>query len=185
MTAATRTRTARTTRASVPAQEAGPGIKTRQATAPAPAVTPAKPKSHRQLVGDATAAWQQENQQALTIVAHLSGTATSGSVWKVRTEAGEEKRAQFTAENGTLRLVGFEDAAKGTKSTRAQIAEVVANLGKYEVVQHSTGSIWTVKDPAGKLYSYDRKEGTLTEKPAKKAPATPSTPATAPVTDAS
>lgn len=136
----------------------------------APVTAPAK-RSHRQLAADAVTAWQQANQQALTLVAHLSGTAAAGSIWKVRTEGGEEKRAKFTPDGGRLTLTGFEDTGKTGRTTRTEVAAEVARLGGYEPVMHSQGSVWTVKDAAGKLYSFDRKAGTITAKAEKKAPA--------------
>lgn len=139
----------------------------KKAAAPAPAPAPAK-KSHRQLAADAVTVWQQENQQALTLVAHLSGTATAGSVWKVTAEDGTARRAQFTAKAGKLVLTGFEEKPAGAKTTRDEVAAEAAKLGAYEVVMHSQGSIWTVKNPEGTLFSFDRKAGTVTEKPAKK-----------------
>jgi hypothetical protein len=157
--AATKTTTRTARRTAAPAPTPAPEVK---------APTAPVKKTHRQLVADAVAAWQQTNQEPLTLVAHLAGTATAGSVWKVRTGNGQEKRARFAAGDGKLTLTGFEDSAKAGRSTKDQVAEIVANLGAYTVVQHSQGSVWTVADAAGIKYSYDRKEGTLTPKAEKK-----------------
>lgn len=153
----------KTTTRKAPAKAQAPAPATKAVTAPAK-------RSHRQLVTDAMATWQHENQQALTLVAHLSGTATAGSIWKVRTEAGEERRARFATVDGKLRLVGFDENGAG-RTTKEQVVSEVSKLGQYTVIQHSTGSVWTVQDTAGKQWLFDRKAGTLAEKPEKKAPA--------------
>lgn len=165
----TATKTARTARPATKAAASAAAPAEVVAPVQAP-VEPAK-KSHRRLVQDAMAFWQNENQKPLTLVAHLSGTATAGSVWSVKDEAGTTKRAQFTPKAGALVLTGFQEAGAG-HSTKAQVAADVAKLGKYDVLQHSTGSVWTVVDEAGKQFSYDRKANTLVEKPAKKVTAT-------------
>lgn len=162
MTVATKTpRTARKT-----------AVKAETPAAPVQAQpAPAKPaaKSHRRLVTEAVEAWSAENKQSLTIVAHLSGTATAGSVWSVKTAAGETKRATFTPNRGHLVLAGFEQS--NGKSTRAQVVTALAQHGAYELLQHSAGSVWTAKDAEDKLWLFDVKANTLVEKPAKKAPA--------------